>query len=174
MATKRKKIVGWGLLIVLLALVIYYFYPESPFPKDKMIDRIEVYKSKDILLAYSKGVLIKKYTVSTGVNPDGQKQYEGDGKTPEGLYTINDKNPNSAFHKNLGISYPNKEDAARAKRLGKPAGEIKIHGMKNGLAFVGKFHRWIDWTNGCIALTDGEVDELYEHTAVGTPIEIKP
>lgn len=127
------------------------------------------------MLVYSKGQLIKTYCVSTGWNPAGQKEYEGDRKTPEGIYFINAKNPNSDFHKNLGVSYPNADDINRARKLGKQTGgDIKIHGMKNGIGFVGKFHRWINWTAGCIAVTDREVDEIYDHTPVGTKIEIKP
>ena len=127
------------------------------------------------MLAYSKGHLIKTYRISLGRNPIGHKEYEGDKKTPEGHYYINDKNPNSGYHKNLGILYPNKEDIENAKRLGKPVGgDVKIHGLRNGIGFLGKFHRWYDWTMGCIALTNEEIDELYNAVAIGTQIEIKP
>ena len=95
-------------------------------------------------------------------------------KTPEGRYTINNKNPNSEFHKNLGISYPNDEDIAQARQHSKPVGgDIKIHGLKNGQGFIGRFQHWRDWTNGCIALTNEEIDELFKHTPMGIPIEIK-
>lgn len=125
--------------------------------------------------AYSQGKLMKTYNISIGQNPKGDKEFEGDKKTPEGEYTINDKNPLSAFHKNLGISYPNNLDiaAAKIKKL-RPGGEIKIHGLKNGIGFIGKFHRITDWTAGCIAVTDQEIDELYENVEIGTPIIIKP
>jgi murein L,D-transpeptidase YafK len=169
-----KKILRIALIILPVVLIIYYFYPEKPFPKDVIVDKIEVYKSKSLMLVYSKGQLIKTYKVSTGWH-SGQKEYEGDLKTPEGIYFISDKNPNSDFHKNLGVSYPEADDIKRAHSLGKQTGgDIKIHGMKNGLGFVGKFHRWINWTAGCIAITDDEVDEMYAHTPVGTKIEIKP
>ena len=114
------------------------------------------------------------YKVAIGKDRTGRKEFEGDMKTPEGSYTIINKNARSEFHKNLGISYPNQQDIIQAQRIGKAAGgDIKIHGLKNGQGYVGKFHRWIDWTNGCIALTNDEMDQLYDHTPVGTLIEIK-
>lgn len=96
-------------------------------------------------------------------------------KTPEGLYFINDKNPNSIFHKNLGISYPDKKDIINAKRLGKKAGgDIKIHGLSDNRNYIKTFHRWRDWTAGCIAVTNEEIDELYAAVKIGSPIEIYP
>jgi murein L,D-transpeptidase YafK len=155
--------------------MVYYFYPENALPSDTRINKLVVYKSERQLLAYSNGQLIIKYKISLGKQPVGKKEIEGDNKTPEGNYTINDKNANSDFHKNLGILYPNKEDKANAKRIGKEAGsDIKIHGLHNKLGFIGKFHRWYDWTSGCIALTNDEIDELYKTVKIGTPIEIYP
>lgn len=160
---------------MLLGLTVYYLYPENKLPANSQIDKIVVYKSKRQLLAYSNGKLIKTYKISLGKVPIGDKEFEGDKKTPEGFYTINDKNPNSGYHKNLGISYPNQEDIENAKRLGKPAGgDVKIHGLRNKMGIIGKFHRWFDWTLGCIAITDSEIDELYSAVKIGTPIEIKP
>lgn len=119
--------------------------------------------------------MIKKYAISLGFSPKGKKRFENDGKTPEGLYYINNKNPNSICYKNLGISYPNKADILNAKKEHLPVGgSIKIHGLLNGRGFIGKFHRLFDWTNGCIAVTNMEIDELYNHTPIGTPIEIGP
>src|SRR6478609_5373302 len=172
------KLLKYILLLILglgLCLGIYIYYPEKKLDKNAVIDKILVLKSKRELRVYSKGKLLKTYAISLGLQPVGAKQIEGDMKTPEGEYIINDKNPHSDYHKNLGISYPNKNDVKRAKKLGKSTGgSIKIHGFRNGSDSPGKFHRWVDWTHGCIALTDEEVDELYAHTAVGTPIEIKP
>ena len=119
--------------------------------------------------------MIKAYKVSLGKHPIGHKEMEGDSKTPEGHYTIDSKNPNSAYYLNLGISYPSLADRQRAKGEGKnPGGDIKIHGMKNGYGFIGKLHRLINWTDGCIALTNEEMEELYHLVDIGTPIEIKP
>ncbi len=123
---------------------------------------------------YSKGNLLKIYKVTISKASIGHKHFEGDDKTPEGIYTINDKNPNSSYHKNLGVSYPSDKDIEEAKSFNKPVGgDIKIHGIKNYMGFFGKLHILRDWTKGCIAVTDEEIDELYEYTPIGTVIEIK-
>jgi len=161
--------------VVLSASLIagYYSMPYQKLPKDVVVDSLVVSKSEHNLIAYSKGIVIKKYTVSLGKGGNGKKQYEGDNKTPEGNYYINSKNPSSGFHKNLGISYPSPKDIAVANSFGRaPGGDIKIHGLKNGQGFIGRFQRWRDWTNGCIGLTDDEIDDLYDHTPVGTTIKI--
>jgi murein L,D-transpeptidase YafK len=153
----------------------FYFYPEEKLPSDILIDKIVVYKSQRQMFVYSNGQLLKTYKISLGRQPIGAKEFEGDKKTPEGFYSINDKNPNSGYHKNLGISYPDKDDVENAKRLAKPAGgDIKIHGLRNKYGFIGKFHRWFDWTLGCIAVTNDEIDELYRAVKTGISIEIKP
>ncbi len=171
----KAKITGLIFLIFFLGLIAYYFYPEAKLPTGAQIDYMLVFKSKRQLLAYSNGQLMKTYTISLGKNPIGDKEFEGDKKTPEGVYFINAKNPNSGYHKNLGISYPDKDDIAKAKQLGKPTGgDVKIHGLRNGSGFTGKFHRWKNWTNGCIALSNQEIDELYTAVKIGTRIEIKP
>jgi murein L,D-transpeptidase YafK len=169
-----KIILGILITLVILAAA-YYYYPEPHLPKDAQVDSIVVFKSKHQLLAYSNGKLLKTYTISIGRNPIGKKEFEDDKKTPEGIYFIKDKNPNSGYCKNLGISYPNSEDIKNAKKLGKPTGgDVKIHGLKNGDWYTRKFHRWKDWTNGCIALTDDEVEELYNAVPIGTRIKINP
>lgn len=170
-----KGVIKFGIFCCFLVCVIYYLLPEKRLPKEIVIDSLVVLKSKRELLAYSEGQLVKTYTISLGRNPIGDKQYEGDFKTPEGIYSINGKNPNSGYHKNLGVSYPNNEDILIAKSLHKPAGgDIKIHGLRNGIGFIGKFQRWYDWTHGCVAMTNLEVDELYAAVKIGTRIEIKP
>jgi len=171
----KLKTIWWTIAFLFAGLTVYYFYPENKLPAGVRIDKLVVHKSKRKMSAYSGGQLIKTYKISLGKEPVGDKQFKGDKKTPEGLYFINDKNPNSSCHKNLGISYPDKADIEKAKRLGKPTGgDIKIHGLMNGTGFIGKFHRWQDWTLGCIAVTDQEIDELYHAVKIGTPIEIKP
>lgn len=167
------RTVALCLIAAIGGLLIYYLIPSGKIPAGVVIDSIVVYKSKHRLEAWSQGRRIVTYTVAIGKHPVGAKEYEGDLKTPEGVYAINDRNPNSGYHRNLGISYPNADDIARARRLGKPTGgDIKIHGLENGKGYIGKLHRWQDWTNGCIALTDEEVDQLYEHTALGATITI--
>jgi murein L,D-transpeptidase YafK len=160
---------------LLIIFTLYYFYPEGKLAKEIKIDSIVVHKSKREMNVYSQGKLLKTYPIALGRQPKGAKEYEGDRKTPEGVYYINDKNPNSGWYKNLGISYPNSKDIKRAKQLGKPAGgDIKIHGLKNGNGSIGKFHRWFDWTLGCIAVTNEEMEELYNAVGIGCTIEIKP
>jgi murein L,D-transpeptidase YafK len=118
---------------------------------------------------------VKTYEIALGWQPEGKKRFEGDGKTPEGVYVIHDKNPHSGYHKKLGISYPNQEDLDFAESQEKSAGGlIKIHGIRNGIGWIGRKHLLFDWTNGCIAVTDMEIDELYEEIEIGTPIEILP
>ena len=148
---------------------------ETPLPENAVIDRLVVHKSKRTMSAYSQGRLLKIYPISLGKQPVGHKQFEGDGKTPEGKYRINERNPNSGYHKNLGVSYPNEADKAYAAAQGKsPGGLIKIHGIKNGWGSIGKKHLQRDWTDGCIAVTDEEIDELYRSVKHNAEIEILP
>lgn len=171
----RKRFILVAFIVFIVAVLTYYFYPCPKIPAGVVIDKIVVLKSQHRLLAYSLNQLVQTYTVAIGRTPVGDKQFEGDKKTPEGSYVIFAKNPNSGWHKNLGISYPNAEDIAAAKKMGlHTGGDIKIHGLKNGQFNIGRFHRWMDWTNGCIALTNEEVEDLYNHTPVGTPVVIQP
>ena len=149
---------------------------QPPLKANTKIDKIIVYKSKREMHTFYQDEPIKIYPISLGKNPIGHKEFEGDMKTPEGIYTINDRNPNSSYHKNLGISYPNDTDIAHASSHGKSAGgAIKIHGIKNGLGeIIGANHLLKDWTHGCIAVTDPEIDELYTAVVENAMIEILP
>ena len=170
-----RKPVIITLIIFLAIFLIYNYYPGRALPANATIDSIVVRKSERRMDVYSHRILLKSYNIALGGNPIGHKQFEGDEKTPEGHYIVSDKNANSDFHKNLGISYPNGQDMENAKKLGKPpGGDIKIHGLKNGLGFLGRVHRLTNWTNGCIALTNSEIEELFQSTPKGTPIEILP
>lgn len=172
---KFKKILKLFIVLFIISIIIYSSYPEKKLSNNAKIDKIIVLKSKRELNVFSKEILLKTYKISLGSQPIGKKEFEGDKKTPEGLYFINDKNFNSGYYKNLGISYPNKNDIEHAKILNKPpGGNIKIHGLKNKTGFIGKFHRFYDWTLGCIAVTNDEIDELFNSVKIGTPIEIKP
>lgn len=163
------------ILITFAGITIYYFYPDSKLPEGAVIEKLVVYKSKRKMLAYSGNELLKTYMVSLGKNPIGHKQFEGDCKTPEGIYSINDRNPNSAYYKNLGVSYPNEADKEYAQKQGKsPGGLIKIHGLRNNRGYIGKFHRFKDWTAGCIAVTNEEMDELFTCVKQDAVIEILP
>lgn len=170
-----KRLFRWVILLFFLTLTIYYFYPEPSLPKGCKIHGFVVYKSRHEMEAYQYGKLVKTYKISLGKNPTGDKEFEGDGKTPEGEYQITSKNEKSSFYKNLGISYPGLDDIEYAKKAGKSAGgDIKIHGVRNGFGWIGKFQRWVDWTNGCIAVTNSEMDELFLATDTNTTIEINP
>ena len=125
----------------------------QPLPENTPITRLVVMKSKRQMWAYNQDTLVKIYPISLGKSPIGHKQFEGDKKTPEGIYRINERNPNSAYHKNLGISYPNAEDKTYALSQGKsPGGLIKIHGLPNKFPDIGRQHLRKDWTDGCICL----------------------
>ncbi|MEY3436669.1 MAG: hypothetical protein RL335_1125 [Bacteroidota bacterium] len=166
-----------ALFLLISTILVYVLYPYSPLPSNIEIDKLVVDKSERKLMVYSNGKSVKSFPISLGENPIGHKHMEGDEKTPEGIYSIHDKMGlgESGYYKNLGISYPSSTDKALAKKKGiNPGGEIKIHGIKNGLGFIGRLHRWKDWTNGCIALTNEEIDDLYKHVQIGTPIEIRP
>ena len=144
-------------------------------PLIKQVDSILVLKSKREMLVFNSKELLKVYHVSLGEIPVGPKHFEGDLKTPEGLYYINDKNPHSEAHKNLGISYPNDADRAYAKSRGKPTGgDVKIHGQLNGFGGDKTDYQGSDWTWGCIGVLDEEIDELFTHVPVGIPINILP
>ncbi len=122
----------------------------------------------------NEGEILRLYRIALGKNPEGRKIMAGDGRTPEGRYTIR-KVSNSRFHLGLLISYPNGSDLQNARRLGvPPGGGIMIHGLPDGLAEVGEFHRYEDWTDGCIAVTNTEIEEIWQMIEDGTPIMIRP
>jgi len=140
-----------------------------------MVDSIAVHKAERQMLVFSKGVLLKIYIVQLGSHPVGPKQCFGDGKTPEGHYFIKYLNPKSLFHKSLGISYPNTDDIERAIQLGRsPGGDIMIHGLPNGQEHVKRSRYRNDWTLGCIAIRNEEIDELFDHVTAGIPLLITP
>ncbi|MBN6065486.1 L,D-transpeptidase family protein [Aggregatibacter actinomycetemcomitans] len=147
----------------------------QPLPSSTTITRLVVFKSERQMWAYDQERLIKIYPISLGKAPVGHKQFEGDKKTPEGVYRINERNPNSSYHKNLGISYPNAEDKAYAQSQGKsPGGLIKIHGLPNKFLDIGRQHLRRDWTDGCIAVTNDEIDELFNAVVHNAEIDIRP
>ena len=138
-------------------------------------DKVLIEKQQRRLTLLSRGEVIKTYKIALGGNPVGPKEMQGDNKTPEGIYTIDARNGNSGFHLSLHISYPNAQDKRRAMELGVcPGGDIMIHGIKNGYAKVGAAHAESDWTEGCIAVTNQEMEEIYRFVPNGTIVEIKP
>ena len=134
-----------------------------------------VRKRARTLELYQGGRLLRAYSIALGRDPRGPKQQEGDGRTPEGRYVLDYRNPRSSYHRALHVSYPAATDIADARSRGvSPGGQIMVHGVRNGLGFVGRLHRIFDWTDGCIAVTDREIDEIWRSVADGTPVEIEP
>jgi murein L,D-transpeptidase YafK len=144
-------------------------------PAGTVADRVVVEKGTRTLTLFGGPRRLKTYKVALGPNPRGRKEQEGDGRTPEGTYIIDGRKRDSAFHRALHISYPNAEDRRRARARGvPPGGAIMIHGLPNGTGAIGKAHRLRDWTEGCIAVTNDEIEEIWRVVPNGTPIIIKP
>ncbi len=134
------------------------------------VTRLRLYKSERLLVLDGAEGVLRTYPVDLGFAPSGHKQFEGDGRTPEGAYVIDRRNPDSLFHLSIGISYPNEADRAFAEAQGKsPGGDIFIHGgPRRGIDPMDKR----DWTAGCIAVTDRQIEEIYAMVPDGTPIDI--
>jgi len=119
--------------------------------------------------------IITVFPVTFGSNPKGHKQQEGDGRTPEGLYQLDWKHSDSGYHKSIHISYPNAADQKKASEIGvEPGGAIMVHGQKNGWGWLAPLARYINWTDGCIALRNVDMDVFWSRVEPGTPIEIRP
>ena len=150
------------------------FFLLIPFFALGQIDLVKVDKSERTMYLLSEGKVIKQYNISLGEEPKGHKQQEGDQKTPEGTYFLDYKKEDSSFYRSMHISYPNQQDVEHAKKMGvKPGGFIMIHGQKNGLGFLSPIMQNFDWTDGCIAVTNDEMDEFMSLVPVGTKIEIE-
>jgi len=147
----------------------------DPLPRDAVADRVLVEKSARRLTLLRNSSAVKTYRIALGRAPMGPKEYEGDQRTPEGIYTIDFHKPDSDYHLALHVSYPEPRDVDRAAAQGLSAGsDIMIHGLPNGRGWIGRFHRRSDWTAGCVAVTDFEIEEIYRAVPDGTPIEIRP
>jgi murein L,D-transpeptidase YafK len=153
-----------------------YQTAEPPLPLDDApADKIIVRKSEHRMTLWREGRPLKSYAVALGRGGSGPKMREGDNKVPEGLYRISGRNPESTFYRALRISYPEPSDIASARARGDmPGSDIMIHGIRNGFGWLGALHRHFDWTAGCIAVTDREMDEIWRSVPDGTPIAILP
>ncbi|MBB3106195.1 murein L,D-transpeptidase YafK [Psychrobacter luti] len=146
---------------------------KQTMPKSMMIDKVFVDKSARTLQLLSDNEVIKSYHIALGGSPIGHKQQQGDKRTPTGSYTLDYKNEKSKFYRSIHVSYPNATDKDRAKSHGvSPGGDIMIHGQKNGFGHLATVSQQRDWTDGCIAVTNDEMDEIMAAVEIGTPIEI--
>jgi murein L,D-transpeptidase YafK len=163
------------LVIATVAVVAAAHLNLNPLPRETTADRVLVEKSARRLTLLRNGTALKTYRVALGRAPIGAKEFEGDQRTPEGVYSIDFHKQDSDYHLALHISYPEQPDTDRAATQGLSAGsDIMIHGLPNGRGWIGRFHRRSDWTAGCIAVTDFEIEEIFRAIPDGTPIEIRP
>ncbi len=140
-----------------------------------LADSVIVRKSARVLELLKNGQVLRSYKVALGLRPEGHKQFEGDFRTPEGKYLLTRRNPNSEYFLSIQVSYPNDQDVARARRQGmSPGGAIMIHGQPNTPKKPRDYYSTIDWTEGCIAVSNSDMVEIWLMTAPDTPIEIQP
>lgn len=160
---------------VVLVLSFVFFTLISSGEAEVQADRILVEKSKRKMTLYQGDKTLKTYRIALGKNPAGHKVRKGDEKTPVGKYYIDYRNPDSRFHLSLHISYPNDRDIMRSmKRDVTPGGDIMIHGLNKETEWLEEYHRFIDWTDGCIAVTNREIEEIWDLVPDGTPVIIRP
>lgn len=168
-------------LAILAALLVFFGWAQPlaagagwPTPENP-VDILRVVKSKRLLEAWRDGIKVRTYRISLGSNPFGHKLFEGDGRTPEGSYTLDYRKADSVAYKAMHISYPSQTDRQRARQAGlKPGGAIMLHGQWNGFGWFDWLLQNYDWTNGCIGLSNKDIDELWEIVAWNTTIEILP
>lgn len=174
----RVSAAGCLLPLLLLSLALSpaaVAEPPRPAPEVERADRVVVRKAERRLTLYRGEIELASYDVALGREPEGHKQREGDGRTPEGRYRIDWRNPQSRYHLSLHISYPEAADRARAAARGEdPGGMIMIHGLPDGLGPLGAAGLLRDWTEGCIAVTNEAIRDIWRRVADGTPIEILP
>jgi len=157
------------------SLLLCFLLASTGIHAQTKVDCIIIQKKARTMELMRAGQVLKTYKIALGGEPVGPKTRQGDHRTPEGDYVINSRNTHSQFHRSLHISYPNAADRERARKLGvAPGGDVCIHGVRNGYGFIGAAHRARDWTDGCIAVTDQEIEEIWKLVDDGTPVEIRP
>jgi murein L,D-transpeptidase YafK len=160
----------WRVIVSLLILIA----PISVSAKETA-DLVRVFKSERKIQLIAKGQVIREFPIALGGKPVGHKRQSGDQHTPEGEYILDYKKSDSAFHKAIHISYPNPTDIENARKAGiLPGGQIMIHGQKNGFGWLAFLTQRFDWTNGCVALSNKDMDEVWNLVDVKTPIELLP
>ncbi|MEA1946734.1 MAG: L,D-transpeptidase family protein [Thermodesulfobacteriota bacterium] len=159
------------IILIAFACLLYSGVVHS----EQKADFVLVVKSKSLLYLLRKGKAFATFRVTFGANPKGHKQQQGDERTPEGKYVLDYKNSNSKFYRSIHISYPNATDRKNAKKRGvNPGGAIMIHGQRNGWGWFSHIAQLFNWTDGCIALSNRNMDAVWKAVNVGTPIEIRP
>lgn len=161
--------------VLLLGLLSWANAPFPPLEDGAAADRVRIHKAKRTLVLLHRGTVLRTFPISLGPHPEGPKTREGDGRTPEGSYVIDSRKADSSFHRALHINYPRPDQTEAAAREGRnPGSLIMIHGLRNGLGWLGRLHRAADWTAGCIAVTNPEIEEIWRVVPDGTPVEILP
>jgi murein L,D-transpeptidase YafK len=159
----------------LFGFCLAWFLVAACLAADQKADAVLINKSEKSLYLLTNDRVIAEYSVVFGSSPRGHKVQEGDERTPEGKYVLDYKNPHSKYFKSIHVSYPNSQDRKRARELGvSPGGDIMIHGQPNDLGWTRMFSQFVNWTDGCIALDDADMQEVWDAVDTGTPIEIIP
>lgn len=172
---KKRNPVICCITLTLVVLAHHLLLPGQCTASLVKADKVVVIKGERSLLLLRNGEVLKTYKVALGVNPVGPKTRQGDKRTPEGTYHLDRRNARSKFYRSMHISYPNSEDTEKARARGiLPGRDIMIHGLPKGYGYLGELHRMNDWTKGCIAVTNSEMDEIWTLVSDGTPIEIRP
>ncbi len=164
-----------GFCIMAGCICLTLCLPETVNATLNKADKVIIIKSKRLMIVMKSGEIMKAYRVALGKQPVGHKTKTGDKRTPEGKYMLDSRKTDSKFHLAIHISYPNDADIENAQKIGVlPGGDIMIHGLPDKLQDVGELHRLTDWTDGCIAVTNREIEEIWKLVPDGTPIEINP
>ncbi len=162
-------------VVRIIAVVFVLLLYAGAAYSEQRAEMVIVEKSKSRLYLMRAGEAFASFRVAFGANPEGHKQQQGDERTPEGKYVLGYKNAGSAFYKSIHISYPNAKDRAEAHKRGvDPGGDIMIHGQKNGYGKFAAIVQHFNWTDGCIALSNSDMDLVWNAVKPGTPIEIRP
>jgi murein L,D-transpeptidase YafK len=171
-----KRVLALAAFIVIAAVVVVVVrVSASHEPLKQPASKVLVLKTQHkLVLLDDRNNVLRSYSIAIGRGGLEPKQRQGDHRSPEGIYVIDRHKRDSRFHRALHVSYPNDFDRARTQKLGvDPGGDIMIYGIQNGLGWLGPLHRAMDWTDGCIAVTDAEIEEIYSAVPDGTPVEIQ-
>ena len=170
-----KRLLGAVVVFIAVLSIALHFWGAHHAPLQGLASKVLVLKTQHkLLLLNDRNNVMRTYSIAIGRGGFEPKQRQGDHRTPEGFYAIDRHKADSRFHRALHVSYPSDADRERARKLGVDSGgDIIIHGIQNGLGWLGPVHRAMDWTDGCIAVTDAEVEEIYSAVPDGTPVEIR-